>query len=388
MVLKAAGPAGAMDNMFHPNQSRPPLCPTSATLIALPCLYTLLFLTGLPGNVLSLWVSLRRISPTAPTQVYLSHLSVSNLLVSLTTPFMAMYYTQAAAQPTTSILCQLVLHVATPVLHVNIHLAVLLLTWVALSRLAVLTRRTLAGGGGAFFSCLRRASFARGVCVGSWVVVGGVTTSVTLYYSVKEIRNERDWADGGHGGAVANSSQAWDERDQEKEEVALCYRADTELGGNLSAAGQVTAITIFFACLLLVLLCYVLLFVHIRRLQLNAKMATTTKGLHGRVLCNIFVIKFKNFVLLLAVLRSSLDPGMYFMLDRTFRNQTLILLRLKPQTSTSEEGRAAELPRPSQLGSATPAGDWFIDVRCSVACGPEPDTSRTMSAVTGQQRRP
>ncbi|KAG7256005.1 hypothetical protein CRUP_038702 [Coryphaenoides rupestris] len=344
-----------MDNMFHPNQSRPPLCPTSATLIALPCLYTLLFLTGLPGNVLSLWVSLRRISPTAPTQVYLSHLSVSNVLVSLTMPFMAMYYVQAAAQPTTSILCQLVLHVATPVLHVNIHLAVILLTWVALSRLAVLTRRTPAVGG-AFFSCLRRASFAQGMCIGWWVVFGGVTTSMTLYYFLKDIRSDRDWADGGHGGAAANGSQAWDDKDQEKEEVALCYRADRELGGILSAAGQVTAITIFFACLLLMLLCYVLLFVHIRHSRLNAKMAAS-QGLHGRVLRNIVLIKIKNLILLLAVLRSSLDPGMHFMLDRTFRNQTLILLRLKPQTSTSKEGRAAELPRPSQLGSATPAGD-------------------------------
>jgi len=276
-----------MDNMFHPNQTRPPLCPTSATLIALPCFYILLFITGLPGNMLSLWVSLRRISATAPTQVYLSHLSVSNLLVSLTTPFMAMYYVQAAARPATSVLCQLVLHVATPVLHVNIHLAVVLLTWVALSRLAILTCRT-PGVCGAFISCLRRASFARGVCVGSWVVVGGVTTSVTLYYSVKEIRSDR--ADGGRGGAAANGSQAWDERDQEKEEVALCYRAATELGGNLSAAGQVITITIFFACLLLVLLCYVLLFVHIRRLRLNAKM-TASQGLHGRVLRNIVVIK-------------------------------------------------------------------------------------------------
>ncbi|KAJ3591692.1 hypothetical protein NHX12_006824 [Muraenolepis orangiensis] len=401
-----------MENTLSPNQTSPPsslsLCPTFATLYVLPCLYTLLFLTGLPGNVLSLWVFLWRISDTAPTQVYLSHLSVSNLLVSLTTPFMAVYYAQASAQPATSALCQLVLHGATPVLHINIHLSVGLLTWVALSRLAVLINRTPSSGANvvqrccpAFFGRLRRVSFARRICVGAWVLVVGSTSFVTLYYSVKEAGSGLGQA-AGRGGA-ANRSHVPDEGRKE-EDVALCYSPDTELGGTLSTVGQVTTITMFFACFLLVLLCYMLLSFHLMRSRHNVKVAAS-RGLLRRVLRNIILIKMvltfclvpynvykavfislgrdyhqgdnyhssspkthhchplsslievKNFLLLLAILRGSLDPVMYFLLDRTFQKQTLILLRLKPQTSTPALEAAAQLPGQSQLGPSTRTGD-------------------------------
>uniref|UniRef100_A0A8C5CYB9 G protein-coupled receptor 82 n=1 Tax=Gadus morhua TaxID=8049 RepID=A0A8C5CYB9_GADMO len=258
-------------NHISPSASPPPpplgLCPGSATLIALPCLYSILFLTGLPGNTLALWVFLRRISDRAPTQVYLSHLSASNLLVSLTAPFMAVYYVQAATRPAASLLCQLVLHGATPMLHVNIQLSVGLLTWVALSRLAALTRCTPGHFAQrwwpAFLDRLRRASFARRVCVGAWVLVVGATTFVTLYYSLTETRSE---------------------------EVALCFSPATELGGVLSKVGQVITITLFFACFLLVLLCYVLLLDHVRRARRNIQMAST-QGLLRRVFRNIMVIK-------------------------------------------------------------------------------------------------
>ena len=281
-------------NHISPSASSPPLalCPGSATLVALPCLYSLLFLTGLPGNALSLWVFLRHIAANAPTQVYLSHLSASNLLVSLTAPFMVAYYVQASTRPASSLLCQLVLHGATPVLHVNIQLSVGLLTWVALSRLAILTRRPPGAGRRnfaqrrcpAFWSRLRRASFARGVCVGAWVLVVGTTTFVTLYYSLKETGGARG-RELDRGGATNHSGGRGEE-----EEVVLCYRAATELGGALSKAGQVITITLFFACFLLVLLCYVLLLVHVRRSRSDIQMAAT-QGLLRRVFRNVVVIK-------------------------------------------------------------------------------------------------
>ena len=281
-------------NHISPSASPPPpplgLCPGSATLIALPCLYSILFLTGLPGNTLALWVFLRRISDRAPTQVYLSHLSASNLLVSLTAPFMAVYYVQAATRPAASLLCQLVLHGATPMLHVNIQLSVGLLTWVALSRLAALTRCTPGHFAQrwwpAFLDRLRRASFARRVCVGAWVLVVGATTFVTLYYSLTETRSGRGPEPGRGGGA--NHSRV--SGDKEEEEVALCFSPATELGGVLSKVGQVITITLFFACFLLVLLCYVLLLDHVRRARRNIQMAST-QGLLRRVFRNIMVIK-------------------------------------------------------------------------------------------------
>uniref|UniRef100_A0AAY5K7Z6 G-protein coupled receptors family 1 profile domain-containing protein n=1 Tax=Esox lucius TaxID=8010 RepID=A0AAY5K7Z6_ESOLU len=71
------------------------LCASDATLFILPSLYILIFLTGLPGNALSLWVFLWRIPNQTSTHVYLTHLGLSNLLLCLTAPFQAAYYVQA-----------------------------------------------------------------------------------------------------------------------------------------------------------------------------------------------------------------------------------------------------------------------------------------------------
>ncbi|XP_047198499.1 probable G-protein coupled receptor 82 [Hippoglossus stenolepis] len=150
------------------------LCPTAATRIFLPSVYTLLFLTALPGNALSLWVFLRCISTISPTHVYLSHLSISNLLLSLTAPFLAAYYAWGSVWTLSGALCQLVLHVITPVLHINIYISLVILTWVALCRFAVLIQHTHASRPSTcttllphtFFTCLLRASFASRVCAG------------------------------------------------------------------------------------------------------------------------------------------------------------------------------------------------------------------------------
>ena len=122
--------------------------------------------------------------------------------------------------------------------------------------------------------------------MGAWVLVVGATTFVTLYYSLTETRSGRGPEPGRGGGA--NHSRV--SGDKEEEEVALCFSPATELGGVLSKVGQVITITLFFACFLLVLLCYVLLLDHVRRARRNIQMAST-QGLLRRVFRNIMVIK-------------------------------------------------------------------------------------------------
>ena len=68
---------------------------------------------------------------------------------------------------------------------------------------------------------------------------------------------------------------------------------------------------------------------------------------------SFLILQIKNLLLLLAIMRGSLDPVMYFLLDRTFRKQTLILLGLRTQTSTPKEEGAAPLPGLSQLRTDT-----------------------------------
>ncbi|XP_038577335.1 probable G-protein coupled receptor 82 [Micropterus salmoides] len=345
------------------------LCPSAATLFFLPSVYTVLFLTSLPGNALSLWVFLRRISSMSPIHIYLSHLSTSNLMLSLTTPFLAAYYAWGSDWTMSSTLCQLVLHGITPVLHINIYISLMILTWVAFSRFAALIRHTHASRPSActtllphsFFTSLTRTSFANRVCFTVWVVAVGGIVPVTVYYSVNEAGRGGDAEIGGC--------------------VEVCYNPAVEIGGGLSAAFAVPVITIFFVFYLLVLLAYMTVLRHIRRSRRNTKV-TTSQGLLGRVLRNIVVIQvvfsvcllpyhifkpifislandqrqltfspgtnnchplstfveLKNSFLLLAAVRGSTDPLMFFLLDKTFRHQTRRLLRCNQKSP----GQSAE----------------------------------------------
>ncbi|XP_028250180.1 probable G-protein coupled receptor 82 [Parambassis ranga] len=340
------------------------LCPTAATLIFLPSIYALLFLTALPGNMLSLWVFLRCISTISPTHVYLSHLSISNLLLCLTSPFLAAYYAHGSAWALNDILCQLVLHGITPVLHINIYISLLILTWVALCRFAALIQNTHASRPSTlitllphgFFTRLTKVTFANTVCVIVWVVSVGGIVPVTVYYSVNE--------------AMSSTTSTEDEKG---ECMKVCYSPPVELGGSTSATLTVPVIIMFFVFYLLVLLCYMTVLRHIRRSRRNTPLSTS-QNLLTRVFRNIVVIQvvlsvcllpyhiykpifislahdqlelaftygpeicnschplstfieLKNCLFLLAALRGSTDPVMYFVLDQKFRHQTLKLLR-------------------------------------------------------------
>ncbi|XP_078118803.1 putative G-protein coupled receptor 82 isoform X2 [Sander vitreus] len=371
-----------LDNASH-SSSVPPLCPTSATLFFLPSVYTLLFLTALPGNVLSLWVFLRCISATSPIHIYLSHLSISNLMLSLTAPFLAAYYARGSVWTQSGVLCQLVLHGVTPVLHINIYISIMILMWVALSRFAALIQHTHASrpSGCAtllprgFFDCLKRTSFASRVCAAVWAVAVGGIVPVTVYYSVNEAVSGEAAAKGGC--------------------AEVCYNPAVEIGGIWSATVAVPVITLFFVFYLLVLLSYMMVLRHIQRSRRSTSVPTS-QCLLGRVFRNIAVIQIvlsvcllpyhifkpifiylahyqhqlkyspgpnicnhchplstfvelKNCLLLLAALRGSTDPLMYFLLDKTFRLQTIRLLRCKQNNPESR--------RETQMCSVTGSGN-------------------------------
>ncbi|KAM9341945.1 putative G-protein coupled receptor 82 [Pholidichthys leucotaenia] len=353
-------------NSSFPSSSS--LCPTTATLLFLPASYTLLFLIALPGNALSLWVFLHCISTISPTHIYLSHSSISNLLLSLSAPLLAAYYALGAVWPLHGALCQLVLHGITPVLHINIYISLTMLTWVALSRFASLIQNTHASRPSActtllphgFFTHLTRVSFAKTACAMVWVASVGGIVPVTVYYSVKE--------------AMSGATE-----DEDGGRVEVCYSPAVEIRGSLSAALSVPFIVLFFVFYLLVLLSYMTVLKHIRRSRRNMRI-TTSQSLLSRVLRNIMVIQvvlsvcllpyhifkpifisvahqqnqmecspdpdncsschplsnlieLKNCLLLLVALRSPTDPIMYFLLDTTFRSQTVRLLRCKEKIS-------------------------------------------------------
>ncbi|XP_033933092.1 probable G-protein coupled receptor 82, partial [Pseudochaenichthys georgianus] len=236
-------------------------------------------LDGAParGNILSLWVFLRCISTVSPTHVYLSHLSISNLILSLTTPFLAAYYARGSDWTLSSALCQLVLHGITPVLHINIYISIMILTWVALSRFASLIQHTHASRPNrcvaflphGFFARLKRTSFANRVCIVVWSVAIGCVVPVTVIYSVKEAVSVKKAGVGC---------------------TEVCYSPTVEIGGRLSAGLAVIVITLFFLFYLLVLMSYMMVLRHIGRSRKSTNV-TTSQSLLGRVLRNIVVIQ-------------------------------------------------------------------------------------------------
>ncbi|XP_075886862.1 putative G-protein coupled receptor 82 [Nelusetta ayraudi] len=371
-----------------PNASSAPLllCPSAVTSYVLPCVYALLSLTGLLGNALSLWVFFGRISAAASTPVHLclSHLSVSNVLLSLTTPFLAAYFALGPVWSLGGFLCQLVLHFVTPVFHINIFMAVFILAWVALSRFAALVQHTHADGPGLrarllpprFFTCATRRRTASRVCAGVWVTGVGVILPCTMIYSIRE-------AAGGAAGGVAHRE--------------VCYNPDVEIGGSVSASMVWAFLALFYLLYLMVLLSYAVVLRHIRQSRRNTTI-TTTQVLLGRVYRNIVVIQvvlsvcllpyhifkpifivlahsqpqvpsgnnchplsniveLKSCLLCLAALRGSTDPLMYFLLDKTFRRHTRRLLRCGRPESSQQKGESVT-GRASQ--SAGQLGDGVV----------------------------
>uniref|UniRef100_G3NZX7 G-protein coupled receptors family 1 profile domain-containing protein n=1 Tax=Gasterosteus aculeatus aculeatus TaxID=481459 RepID=G3NZX7_GASAC len=391
--VTAGGHMGNTLHTFPPDNASLPssalsLCPTAVTLVFLPSAYTLLSLTALPGNALSLWVFLRCIATASPTHVYLSHLSVSNLMVALTAPFHAAFFARGSSWPLSGGACQLVVHAATALSYVNIHIGMAILTWLALSRFAALVQHTHASRRSActtllprgFFARLTMASFASRVCGGVWVAA--VVGTVAFYYLVQESVRGDAAASGGC--------------------VERCYSPAVEIGRGPAARVAVAVVALFFLFYLLVLLSYMSALKHIERSRRSAR-RKTSQSLLGRVLRNIVIIQvvlsvcllpyyifkaifiswviderqrtypagacnlchplspfieLKNCLLLLAASRGSTDPLMYFLLDETFRHQGLRLLRCK---RNSPDGRPADSARGSDNQRGGQLEDGIVD---------------------------
>ncbi|XP_036440788.1 probable G-protein coupled receptor 82 [Colossoma macropomum] len=357
------------------------LCQTFTTHLFLPILYSAMFLTGLAGNVLSLWIFMAKISGKSPTHIYLINLGISNLLLCLTMPFIAAYYALGTSWSSRSSMCRLAINVLTPVLHTNIGVGMIILAWLALSRCATLVQHSHGPRPSkctkvlpkVFFSRLRQTSFALGVCLGTWAIVATASIPSVVVYSMKETEVVEDG------------------------DKQMCYSVAVEVGGSGSQAFAMIGIVIFFLCLLVVLSAYMAVIRHFYRSR-KSTIISDRQRVYVRVFRNIVVIQFvlvvcllpyhiykaifinlaqtdsrgngtechslstyveiKNVLLCLAALRCSTDPIMYFLLDKTFKRHTLCLFRGSSNTqdshsSRTECGQSAPHNNSSSKGAAT-----------------------------------
>ncbi|KAF7658504.1 hypothetical protein LDENG_00011370 [Lucifuga dentata] len=100
---------------------------------------------------------------------------------------------------------------------------------------------------------------------------------------------------------------------------------------------------------------------------------SSAPGVHTIIQCHpfSFLIELKNCLVLLATLRSSIDPVVYFLLDKTFRHLTLRLFRCTSKTdqdSSPDDRMSGANQRTEKLGvgTETPTADLSHERVCSL----------------------
>ncbi|OXB58732.1 hypothetical protein ASZ78_010618 [Callipepla squamata] len=138
------------------------------TVLLIPCLYSLVFLLGLPSNGLALWVLATRAEKLTST-IFLMNLAAADLLLISVLPFKISYYFLGNNWPFGEGLCR----VTTAFFYGNMYCSVLLLTCISVDRYLAVVHP--------FFSrSFRTPAFAAWVCAAVWLCAAGVTLPLTL----------------------------------------------------------------------------------------------------------------------------------------------------------------------------------------------------------------
>ncbi|XP_010608905.1 probable G-protein coupled receptor 82 [Fukomys damarensis] len=308
--------------------------PSMITSRALPVTYTILCIVGLFGNSLSQWVFLTKIGKKTSTHIYLAHLVTANLLVCSAMPFMGIYFLKGFQWEYQSAQCRVVSFLGTLSMHVSMFVSLLILSWIAVSRYATLmkkdsTQETTSCYEKIFYGHLlkkfRQPNFARKLCIYIWGVVLGIIIPIIIYYSVVEA------TEGGE---------------------SQCYNRQMEQGATTSQIAGLIGTTFTGFSFLVVLTSYYSFVSHLRKIR--ACSSITEKDLTYNsvrrhllviqillVICFLpysifkpifyvlhkgqdclqlnYLIETKNVLTCLASARSSTDPIIFLLLDKTFK---------------------------------------------------------------------
>ncbi|XP_075300243.1 proteinase-activated receptor 4 isoform X2 [Opisthocomus hoazin] len=138
------------------------------TVRLIPCLYTLVFLVGLPSNGLALWVLATRAEKLTST-VFLMNLAAADLLLISVLPFKIFYYFLGNNWLFGEGLCRL----TTAFFYGNMYCSVLLLSCISVDRYLAVVHP--------FFSrSFRTPAFAACTCTAIWLCAAVLTLPLTL----------------------------------------------------------------------------------------------------------------------------------------------------------------------------------------------------------------
>lgn len=315
--------------------------PSMVSTTALPITYMFLCVVGLFGNSLAQWVFLTKIGKKTSTHVYLTNLVTANLLVCTAMPFMGTYFLKGFYWKYQSIQCRLVNFLGTLSMHVSMFVSLLILSWIAISRYATLMKKESLQEAtscyermfyGHLLKRFRQPNFARKMCTYIWGVVLVIIIPIILYYSVVEATQE------GEG---------------------QCYNQQMELGASISQTAGLIGTTFIGVSFLVVVTSYYSFVSHLRRVRTCTSITErdlTYRSvkkhlliiqvllvvcflpysifkpifyvLHKRGDCQQlnYLIEAKNILTCLASARSSTDPIIFLLLDKTFKKTLYNLL--------------------------------------------------------------
>ncbi|KAM6309943.1 putative G-protein coupled receptor 82 [Aegotheles albertisi] len=308
------------------------LQPSLATAVALPVIYSFLFPAGSFGNILAAWIFSRR-APTKRTQyIYVVNLVTANLLVCSTMPFLAVYFARGYQWTYDSAACKIANHLGTLIMHVSMYVTIIILCSIALSQYATLKKNSDAQYSQAvnenFYKCVlekfRQPKFAKYLCIMIWLTVLCITVTAITY-----------------------NAQA-----RAMEGIQSCYNVKVEAGKFPAMMAASLATACFFVSFMTVLLSYYSLTRHLSKIQKNTcigekhliyrtvkrnilviQMILTVCFLPYHIFRPIFyvlltnndcprlnyIVEIKNFLTCLAAAKSSLDPVITLLLDKTFK---------------------------------------------------------------------
>ncbi|XP_044526121.1 probable G-protein coupled receptor 82 [Gracilinanus agilis] len=316
---------------------------TVASLVALPIIYIFLCILGLLGNILSHWIFLRKIGRKTSTHIYLINLLTANLLVCSAMPFMSIYFMEGFKWTYSSVKCKVVNFLGTLFLHIGMFVSLTTLSWIAISRYATLMKKDFTLEENASFyekifygHILKKfcqPNFAKKLCCFIWGTVLAITIPVVVYYSAVELSQESG----------------------EK-----CYSWKTEHGASISQNARLVGTAFVDSCFLVVLLSYYSFVSYLRKIRKSTSI-TKKYSIYCSVKRHLLVIQFllifcflpysifipifcalnktndsqqltylveiKNFLICLAAARSSTDPIIFLLLDKTFKKTLYNLFR-------------------------------------------------------------
>ncbi|XP_005080606.1 probable G-protein coupled receptor 82 [Mesocricetus auratus] len=316
--------------------------PSMISTTALPIIYIFLCVIGLFGNSLAQWVFLTKIGKKTSTHVYLANLVTANLLVCTAMPFMGIYFMKGFYWKYQSVQCRLVNFLGTLSMHVSMFVSLLILSWIAISRYATLMKKESSQEAtscyermfyGHLLKRFRQPNFARKMCTYIWGVVLVIIIPVTLYYSVVETTEEGE---------------------------SQCYNQQMELGASISQIAGLIGTTFIGLSFLVVVTSYYSFVSHLRRVRTCTSIIERDLtyrsvkrhlliiqvllvvcflpysifkpifyALHQRTDCQQlnYLIEAKNILTCLASARSSTDPIIFLLLDKTFKKTLYNLLK-------------------------------------------------------------